>query len=145
MKKVSCLILFLLAICLSGGCDANNEINNSKENEIDHQVIVPAEDSPTKATEVKWPSNEYTAQIPEFTYGTNGSVYSNESDGFVYNAYEVSLEEYKMYIKALKKQGVKKDISESDYQYYSYVANNSTYQVALSYIDGYITLTVIKL
>ena len=143
MKKVCHLILFLFAICLVSGCSENNIVEEPKEKEVNNTIITPPKE--TKPVEVKWPNNEYTAQIPEFTYGTNGSVYLSDSDGFVYNAYEVSLEEYRMYIKALKKQGIKKDLTESDYQYYSYVANNGAYQVALSYIDGYITLTVIKL
>ena len=91
-----------------------------------------------------WPDNEFTSQIPRFTYGINEKVYTNNEEGFIYGAEDVTIEEYNLYKKELRSSGFKKNIKEEKGDIITWTATKDIYEVLLSYVDSGLTITIIK-
>lgn len=108
-----------------------------EEEEPDFVVEAPT-DNPN------WPVNEYTSVVPVFTYGINEKVYTNNEDGFIYGAEDVTIDEYNQYKKEIRRAGFRKNVVEETGEITTYTAKKDIYEILLSYADNAITITVIK-
>ncbi len=144
MKKALYLAIIIALLISSFGCSFIKEKgtqNNEKE-----EVKINNDNTEEKEEEIidMWPSNEFTDQVPKFTYGENEEIYSNTEDGFIYGSNNVTKDEYVLYKKELKKAGFKYNISEIVDTITTYTASKDIYEVSLSYVDNSITITIIK-
>lgn len=141
MKKAIYLTLIIALLVLSFGC------SYIKEKKVE-KIKLPEEKETITEPEIiadMWPSNEFTDQVPKFTYGINEAIYTNDESGFIYGAEDVTVSEYNQYKKDLKKAGFKYNISEIVDTITTYTTTNKNdYEISLSYIDNTITITIIK-
>lgn len=139
MKKIICFIILTILLISSFGCSYLKK----KENEKDPVIKDTTKENEDEIVDV-WPANEFTNQVPKFTYGINEKVYENTATGFIYNALDVTKDEYTLYKKELKKAGFKYNISEIVDTITTYTATKDNYEVSLSYVDNSLTITIIK-
>ncbi|HOP65597.1 MAG TPA: hypothetical protein PLX66_01030 [Bacilli bacterium] len=139
MKKIAYFTLIIALVSLSFGCSYIKEKEQKEE-----ETVVREDENSEKVEFDPWPSNEFTDQVPKFTYGIDEKIYSNTEEGFIYGADDVTYDEYKLYKKELKKAGFKYDIDEIVDTITTYTATKDNYEVALSYVDDSITITIIK-
>lgn len=139
MKKTIYVATIIALLISSFGC---SYIKEKKIEEVKKTEEVEVEE--IEETTDFWPSNEFTNQVPKFTYGVNERIYSNNEEGFIYGADDVTIDEYKQYKKDLKKAGIKDEVSEIVDTITTYTACKDIYEVSLSYVDNSITITIIK-
>ena len=143
MKKTFYITIIIALLISSFGCSYTKERENKKTEPIQKDETKEQDNKEDEILDV-WPSNEFTDQVPRFTYGINDKVYSNTPEGFIYTADDVTKEEYTLYKKELKKTGFKNNISEIVDTITTYTASKDIYEVSLSYVDSSITITIIK-
>jgi len=140
MKKTVGVILLITLLVSSFGCSYLKE----KENQKDQVIKDTTKEDQTEEIVDMWPSNEFTDQVPKFTYGINEKIYENTDEGFIYSALDVTKDEYTLYKKELRKAGFKYNISEIVDTITTYTATKDNYEVSLSYVDNSLTITIIK-
>lgn len=143
MKKALYITIIIALLISPFGCSFIKEKETKKPVEIQKDESKEQNDEEEEIIDV-WPSNEFTNQVPRFTYGINEQVYSNTEEGFIYGADDVTKDEYNLYKKDLKKAGFKNNINEIVDTITTYTASKDIYEVSLSYVDTSITITIIK-
>lgn len=139
MKKLIYFILLITLLASSLGCSYLKEKKEKKD-----PVIKDTTKEEVEETVDMWPANEFTNEVPKFTYGINEKIYENTEAGFIYGADDVTADEYTLYKKELRKSGFKYNISEIVDTITTYTATKDNYEVSLSYVDNSITITIIK-
>ena len=109
----------------------------------------------TSQPETSWPVNEYTSQIPVPDFGKVITYSVNDSEGFSANLRDISLEEIRGYVKALKDAGFTQNAKEDDssltdsasmmsFDIVQYEADNGKYAVGVAYVMNIATIRISK-
>ena len=98
MKKALYITVIIALLISSFGCSFIKEKENKKPTTIQKDETETPTDTKEETIDV-WPSNDFTNQVPRFTYGINEQVYSNTEEGFIYGADDVTNDEYNLYMR----------------------------------------------
>lgn len=131
-------LLFIFAGCSK--VEDKGKITEKGTNKPNSPIV-----SEVKEDDTKWPQNEWTRLLPEFTKGTNHKVHTNNKDGFVFGSYNVTDDEYNSYLKDLKTLGFENNVIEITEGNKSFQADKDGYQVTITFFEGYMSITLIKI